>query len=143
MEILQVSSIAASIVSLGYALWPNIAHQSVKHRKAAWYAVAFFIFITTALFFTNSETSLLSSNLTTQSGNVEISNRSTNQHEVFYPVPYTSPPNLKVNISVGSGNLNIKEQRADGFIVKVSDLGYAANLGAYIEWIASGHVKGD
>ena len=141
MEIQQAASGVASIVALGYALWPNLTHHDVKHKKLAWYAVVFFFILTLILFLTSPDTSFSNSGLVTQTGNLEISNRSINVHEVFYPISYTSTPNLKVHISVGSGELAVIKQRPDGFTFKVNDLGYSTNLGAYIEWISSGNVS--
>ena len=41
--------------------------------------------------------------------------------EVFYPVPYTSPPEL--TFPVAPRNFQVKEQRADGFKVEITECG--------------------
>jgi hypothetical protein len=139
VDLFIILSVVASLVSLLYALWPNFTHQQVKHRKLAWIFLTAFLLISSVLYFFETENS--DRGIISQAGTVEVSNRSKNIFEVFYPKKYLSPPNLKLTIVKGHGNLEIIEQRADGFKFETYELGYEVMDGSYIDWLASGEVS--
>ncbi len=76
-----------------------------------------------------------------QSGNVEISGQLTNSHDVLYEKNFEVLPRVSVKLTAGSANLEIIEQRVDGFIFSASNLGYSVAEGAHVEWVAAGLPK--
>ena len=80
-----------------------------------------------------------------QNGNLEISNSAHSKHHVIYPEIFSTLPAVTIKLVTGRGNLEIIEQRTDGFIFKSSNLGYSVAEGAHIAWVATGlddkHMK--
>lgn len=76
-----------------------------------------------------------------QTGSIEISDRLSYKHEVFYPARFNVMPRVKIKLTKGSANLEIIEQRVDGFIFKASNLGYSVAEGAHVDWVASGLIS--
>ena len=137
MNWFQIISGVASIVALLYALAPNLLHQEVKHRNIAWVAVALFLGISIILHYANNS---LSENIIEQQGQVEISNRISHQHQVFYPQSFINSPNLNIKFIKGGGLIGIIEQNAVGFIFEAKSVSYSGD-GAHIEWVAKGSAK--
>ena len=75
-----------------------------------------------------------------QAGSMEISDSTVYKHEVYYPEKFSASPRVKIKIKKGSANLEVIEQRTDGFVFKASNLGYSVADGAHVEWTASGFV---
>lgn len=72
-----------------------------------------------------------------QTNSIEISNTDNYEHEVIYPENFSSLPRVKIKLTKGSANLEIVEQRTDGFIFKASNLGYNIAEGAHVVWTAA------
>ena len=75
-----------------------------------------------------------------QTGGLEISNSPTYTHDVIYPETFGNLPRVTIKLTKGSANLEIVEQRVDGFIFKTSNLGYSVAQGAHVEWTAAGRL---
>ena len=73
-----------------------------------------------------------------QTGNIEISDSLTYKHEVLYPKMFSVLPNVTIKLTKGSANIEVVEQRVDGFVFKSSSLGYSVAEGAHVEWTATG-----
>ena len=73
-----------------------------------------------------------------QDGRLEISNSPHSKHDVIYPEIFGALPTVSIKLLTGRGNLEIIEQRADGFIFKSSNLGYSVAEGAHVAWVATG-----
>ena len=78
-----------------------------------------------------------------QTGEIEISKSLTYKHEVFYPKKFSILPNVTIKLAKGSANIEVLEQRVDGFIFKSSNLGYSVTEGAHVEWTATGLLNGN
>lgn len=80
-----------------------------------------------------------------QEGSLEISSSMHSKHSVIYPEIFAALPRVDIKLVTGRGNLEILEQRADGFIFKSSNLGYSVADGAHVAWVAIGledkHMK--
>lgn len=140
MEKLNIAFGVASLVSFGYALIPNILHKEVKHRKMAWMAVAIFLTITIILYIfpINSEPT---NGMYNQTDAIQISERENYIFQVYYPRPYSTIPNLKLKLTHGHGKLEIVEQRKDGFSFKSIEVSYNTDIGAHVQWTASGYIN--
>ena len=77
------------------------------------------------------------SRLLTQSGQLEITEIADSPIEVFYPRPFASVPNLEVEVLTGHMEYELREQRADGFILVAGDRGYGPP-GLQLKWTAHG-----
>jgi hypothetical protein len=75
-----------------------------------------------------------------QTGIIEISNNDNYKHDVFFPKRFASPPRVEISLTKGSGHLEIIETRTDGFVFKISNLGYSVVEGAYVQWVATGKI---
>jgi hypothetical protein len=73
-----------------------------------------------------------------QADSIQVSGRSDQVFEVFYPHAFARAPNLKVRFAKGDGTLEFVEQRADGFKFKTRDVGFITSVGAEVEWVATG-----
>ena len=95
-DLLQLSFGTASVVALAYAVWPNITHTSVKYRREAWLAVIVFVLSTAGLYAwtPGGGTSPLK-----QVDTLQISGRSDEIFQVFYPRAYERTPSLKCGSS--------------------------------------------
>jgi hypothetical protein len=133
-DILQVSFGTASLVAFVYAIWPNIFHQEVKYRKHAWAAVAGFVVLTLGIYFLTPA----SSSTLVLSDTVQVSGRDDDVFTVYYPHPYEYPPHLKIHFVKGDGRITLVEQLPTRFSFKARDVGYDSNVGAFVEWSASG-----
>ena len=133
-DLLQASFGTASLVAFVYAIWPNIFHKEVKYRKHAWAALVGFLVLTLSVF---SWTPTASSALV-QSDTVQVSGRDDEVFNVYYPRAYAYPPNLKIHFIKGDGTITLVEQLPAGFRFKVKDVGYISDVGAFVEWSASG-----
>ena len=134
--LLQVSFGTASLVALIYAVWPNISHRDIMYRRQAWIAMACFFVLTASVYYIGPEAGVNHSLI--QSDTVQVSGRGDKSLSVFYPKPYKSAPYLKLQFAKGDGEINILEQRADGFILSLRDVSYVVGDGAHIEWSATG-----
>ena len=75
-----------------------------------------------------------------QTGIIEISDKQNYKHDVFFPEKFISQPRVEISFTKGSGYLDILEIRTDGFVFKVSNLGYSVAEGAYVQWVATGVI---
>lgn len=142
MEFLRVAIGAASVVSLGYSIWPNLTHKKLKHRKMAVVALVVFVTLSVLLYLVPATESEPEPVLVTQAGSIEVSNRLGFEFEVYYPREYESPPNLTISLREGtSGNVRITEQRSNGFRFETSGLSYVVERGAHIEWNSIGSIS--
>lgn len=135
-DLLQISFGTASFVALVYAVWPNIMHRDVKYRRQAVAATVCFLVLTAGIYLWSPGSGLARQTL--QTGTMEISNRRDDVLEVFYAKPFRTPPNLNVRFTKGSGEIELVEQRADGFRFKTRTVSYISVEGAHIEWLATG-----
>jgi hypothetical protein len=69
----------------------------------------------------------------TQQGSVTVP--ASAQQEVYYPVPYVSPPNVQLSgPGVSQGNISLKEQKADHFTAQST----SAHFAFEVHWRAEG-----
>jgi hypothetical protein len=69
----------------------------------------------------------------TQQGSVTVPANS--QQEVYYPVPYASPPNVQLSgPGVSQGSIQLKEQKADHFTAQCT----SAHFTFEVHWRAEG-----
>ncbi len=87
-----------------------------------------------------SETRELQEGESAQTGVAEISDSNSYKHEVSFPKEFISVPRIEVSLIKGRGYLDILEKRSDGFIFKVSNLGYTVSEGAHVQWVATGII---
>lgn len=105
-------------------------------KKLLFVSGAALIVVAAFLFFSGS--SKLNEGEVLQSGVIEISNSLTYRHNIVYPEKFRMLPRIDIKLRKGSGNLEIIEQRTDGFIFTASNLGYSVAEGAHVEWSAIG-----
>jgi hypothetical protein len=138
MKLLNVIFGVASLVSLLYALWPNLFGAGNSSPLNAWLFFGLCVFLTVGIYiYTIKNEQPDTSNA--QSGLVKISERNGRHHEVFYPKQYVSPPNLTVDLATGLGaRIELIEQRTDGFVFTASNISWSGSEGASVKWEANG-----
>jgi hypothetical protein len=70
-------------------------------------------------------------------GDINLTNLHRGRIEVTYPKPFASKPNLAVDSMHGSIELEILEERTDGFVLRGGSATWGGN-GLWIRWTAKG-----
>jgi hypothetical protein len=152
MKLLEIAGSVASVVSFVAGLIFQLYKDSAVGTYAAYGLALVFLVATIVLHLYHRADSNETSKLNRLTGTIDISSLGERAKSVFYAKKFKSPPYLNLRLMYEIGDIEILEQRADGFKFKVSirrivraprelPLGPMSGPIPYIEWAAEGEFE--
>lgn len=130
MNTLNILGSVASIVSLAMAVYFEVASDAAAKRNAALIVATAFLLAVLVRVFRHRPVTL--------QDETEIAVAVNRSYEYFYPHSFRRPPNLKVKTVHGGADIEIVEQRVDGFRIKTIGSSAWGSPKLVIRWVARG-----